>query len=87
MVSTMSAAEDLADALGRLEIELSTADDQGLSDGVEALAGFRRSCDGLWLRLVAVVERRRLHRRHRHRDAATWLADVAGERPAPRGGR
>ncbi len=75
-----TAAEDLLEALGRLDAELSTADDQGLADGVATLARVRVSCDALWLRLVGEVERRNLHRRHGARDAASWLADLAGDR-------
>jgi Domain of unknown function (DUF222) len=75
-----TAAEDLARALARFEAELSAADDQALTDGVTTLARFRVGCDALWLRLVGEVERRNLHRRHGARDAASWLADVAGDR-------
>jgi hypothetical protein len=75
-----TAAEDLARALARFEAELSGADDQALADGVTVLARFRVGCDALWLRLVGEVERRGLHRRLGARDAATWLANVAGDR-------
>ena len=75
-----TAAEDLLEALGRLDAELSTANDEGLTDGVATLARVRVSCDALWLRVVGEVERRGLHRRHGVRDAASWLAGVAGER-------
>ena len=80
MVAPMSAADDLLDALRRLEIELSCADDQALTDGLAALARFRITCDALWLKAVAEVDRRGLHRRHGCRDAASWLAGMAGDR-------
>jgi hypothetical protein len=76
----MSAADDLTDALGRLEIELSCADDQALTDGLAALARFRIRSDAVWLKAVAEVDRRGLHRRHGSLDAASWLAGLAGDR-------
>ena len=76
----MAAAAELADALGRLEVELSTADDARLADGLAELARFRARCDALWLRVLAEVERRGTHRRHGARDAASWIAALAGER-------
>ena len=76
----MSAADDLLDALGRLEIELSCADDGALTDGLAALARFRIRSDAVWLKAVAEVDRRGLHRRHGSRDAASWLAGLAGDR-------
>src|SRR5262245_37164388 len=76
----MSAAAELADALERLEVELSVADDGGLADGLAELARFRARCDALWLRLIAEVDRRGTHRRYGARDAAAWIAGLAGER-------
>jgi len=76
----MSAAAELADALECLEVELFVADDGGLADGLAELARFRTRCDSLWLRLIAEVERRGTHRRHGARDAASWIAALAGER-------
>ena len=76
----MSAADDLLDALGRLEVELSCADDQALTDGLAALARFRIRSDAVWLKAVAEADRRGLHRRHGSRDAASWLAGLAGDR-------
>ena len=76
----MSPADDLLDALGRLEIELSCADDQALTDGLAALARFRIRSDAVWLKAMAEVDRRGLHRRHGSRDAASWLASLAGDR-------
>ena len=76
----MSAADDLLDALCRLEIELSCADDQALTEGLAALARFRIRSDAVWLKAVAEVDRRGLHRRHGSRDAASWLAGLAGDR-------
>ena len=76
----MSAADDLLDALSRLEIELSCADDQALTEGLAALARFRIRSDAVWLKAVAEVDRRGLHRRHGSRDAASWLAGLAGDR-------
>jgi hypothetical protein len=51
-----AAAEDLVAALGRLEIELSSADDIGLADGLAQLARFRTRCEAVWLQLVAEAE-------------------------------
>jgi hypothetical protein len=76
----MAAAEDLFDALGRLDAELSTADERALAAGLTELARFRTACDALWLSLVAEAARRGTHRRHGARDAATWIAEMAGER-------
>src|SRR6476620_2959835 len=80
MLAPMSAADDLLDALRRLEIELSCADDQALTDGLAALARFRIRSDAVWLKTVAEVDRRGLHRRHGSRDAASGLASLAGDR-------
>lgn len=56
-------------------------DDPGLERLVEAAAALRAAVDRLWLRVAASAERRALHERHRQRDAASWLAQVCGERP------
>ena len=44
------------------------------------LATVRTRCDALWLQMVAAVEARGLHRAHGARDAASWIAGLAGER-------
>lgn len=56
-------------------------DDADLERLVEAAAALRVAVDRLWLRLAAGAERRELHQRHHQRDAASWLAQVSGERP------
>jgi hypothetical protein len=76
----MSAAADLAGALARLECELSDADDHQLAAGMAELARFRAACDAVWLRAVAEVARRSLHRREGARDAASWLGGLCGDR-------
>jgi Domain of unknown function (DUF222) len=76
----MSAATELAGALVRLECELSDADDHQLAVGLAELARFRAACDAVWLRAVAEVDRRALHRREGARDVATWLAGLSGDR-------
>ena len=70
----VAAVDALRDALGAM------GDDE-LEATVVALAGLRAAVDRAWLRAAHEVASRQLHRRHHERDAASWLARVAGDRP------
>lgn len=70
----VAAVDALRDGLGALH-------DDGLDAAVVVLAQLRCAVDRAWLAAAREVEARGLHRRHHERDAASWLAKVAGERP------
>ena len=72
--------DHLTTLLGRLDGLIDGCDDHSLAEGVAELATFRTRCDAVWLRVVAAVESRGLHRAHGARDAATWIAGLCGDR-------
>lgn len=80
----LAAVDALHDALVALDDGAPGAwgalDDDALDAAVVALAQLRCAADRAWLVAAREVEARGLHRRHHERDAASWLARVAGER-------
>ena len=78
--AVLAELDHLTTLLGRVDGLIDGCDDPTLAEAVAELATFRSRCDALWLRVVAAAEGRGLHRAHGARDAATWIAGLAGDR-------
>ncbi|HKA04292.1 MAG TPA: DUF222 domain-containing protein [Acidimicrobiales bacterium] len=61
--------------------DVATLDDAELEAVLHHLADLRRWLDAHWLAVIAESDRRRLHHHHGHRDTASWIARMNGERP------
>jgi hypothetical protein len=70
----------IVQALDGVDTDLGALGDDQLDEVIRLLAAVQARVQARWLAAVAEAERRQLHRRHGVRDAATWIAAVAGDR-------
>lgn len=76
--------ESVATVIAHLRSLRGTAASHGdheLAEAIAALTALRAASDAVWMEHLAEAERRRLGRRQGARDTATWVAELAGERP------